>query len=148
MGKIHRIFLQYRGSWVGWNYCPMKSFGCTAFHTYLTCSFPRSINKCNDIIIGAEMRLQHALSITFGVTMYNVRVLLLSLTVELSVWSCRVLLARLALDGSASVLVVGIINAILYYLFTCYQHNWPLLGLSRFFGRFLLQKVNTPFNSK
>ena len=69
------------------------------------------------------MRLQHALSITFGVTVYNVRVLLLSLTVELSVWSCRVLLARLALDGSASVLVVGIINAILYYLFTCYQHN-------------------------
>ena len=85
--------------------------------------FSTCINKCNDIIIGAEMRLQHAPSITFGVTVYNVRVLLLSLTVELSVWSCRVLLARLALDGSASVLVVGIIIVTLYYLFTCYQHN-------------------------
>ena len=64
------------------------------------------------------------------------------LTVELSVWSCRVLLARLALEGSASVLV----HMILYYLFTYYHHDWPLLGLSRFLGRFLLQN-RAPFQS-
>ena len=40
-----------------------------------------------------------------------------ALTVELSVWSCLVLLARLALEGSASVSKVDTVIQTLYYHF-------------------------------